>query len=449
MFFSAFASTTYAVPSMAHSLAPSTGGFNTSACEQLNVQRNIDTHRQWQVTRAVLCDTQPAACVTEMLFSHEFYWSEKQAAANGGIKCAKWRRDEDWPTTDPHLLRSPDLGGLWEEVLQHMPNRTLWLHGDSIMTQVCEASICSLFRSGVVAQPPLCTHGRHPRTPACSEVDALGKDLGMQMRAVRLPNGAKLLCSAVGVLERDKIAAVLQRLPDLSVAMLNYGLHYHSNQNFGMMLDETFGLLQQWAAGAPGRVPLWRELSAQHFKGGSWTPGAHKPPPGTPCQCEALNARDAKDGGERTAANQNVEFNGLAARAARATHVRIVPFFELTATRHDMHRRHFCSYSNQRQVGRCCDCTHFCYTPLFWDTFFDRLGRTIRAHPGWRGVEADGVIDSLPPAIGVEDAVPSARRGGGRGGRRWRRARAGKADGSDDMHERGRGRGRRAWRNHG
>ena len=70
--------------------ASSTGGFSNASCEHLNVQRNIDTKREWQVTKAVLCDTQPAACVSEFLFSHEFYWSENQARKNGGIKCARW-----------------------------------------------------------------------------------------------------------------------------------------------------------------------------------------------------------------------------------------------------------------------------------------------------------------------------------------------------------------------
>jgi hypothetical protein len=253
-----------------------TGSFSTSACEQLVRQRNIEAHRTNHVTRAVLCDTTPAACVTEMLFAHEFYWSERQAAAAGGIKCAKWRTDDEWPTVEPHLTRPPDLGGLWTEVLQRLPNQTVWLHGDSIMTQVCEASLCSLARSRVVPQPPLCSHGRDPRTPPCTDVDAVSRSTGMQLRGVRLPNGAMLLCSAVGVLERDKIAAVLEKLPRISVALINYGLHYHSAYNFGAMLDELYGLLSSWADAVPGRVPLWRELSAQHFKGGSWTPGAHK-----------------------------------------------------------------------------------------------------------------------------------------------------------------------------
>lgn len=234
----------------------------------------------------------------------------------------------------------------------------------------------------------------------------------MQIRGTRLPNGARLLCSAVGVLEREKIATVLARA-GVSVAVFNYGLHYHTATNFGGMLDELFELFSSWAAGAPGRVPLFRELSAQHFPGGSWKPGAHKPPPGTPCACEPLHARDAASGLERVAANQNVEFNNMLALKANARGVGVVPFFNLTAPRHNMHRRHFCSYSNQLKVGRCCDCTHFCYTPLLWDHFFASLRNAILTQPATHAATTD-----------ARGRVPRSKRGGrmgGRGGRGGRR----------------------------
>ena len=62
----------------------------------------------------------------------------------------------------------------------------------------------------------------------------------MQIRAAHLPNGARLLCSAVGVLEPAKVSTVLKRVPNLAVAVFNYGLHYHTPTNFGGMLDELF-----------------------------------------------------------------------------------------------------------------------------------------------------------------------------------------------------------------
>lgn len=295
------------------------GATVEKSCDALNRQRNIDTHRTNQVTKAVLCETRPTPCVSEFLFSHEFYWSEQRAKEAGGAKCSKWVADEDWPTREPHLTRPAGLGGLWESVLRQMPNRTLWLHGDSIMTQVCEAALCSLARSAVVPQPPLCiASSRHPSTPHCADIDELSRDVSMQIRGATLPNGARLLCSAVGVFERRKILEVLRRAR-ASVVVINYGLHYHSNHSFADMLQTLLGDLAAWTKGAPGRVPLYRELSAQHFKGGSWRPGAERPPAGTPCECERLDARGATDVHERTAANQNKEFNHILGTMAAAT----------------------------------------------------------------------------------------------------------------------------------
>ena len=389
-------------------------------CEALNRRRNVDAHRAHQVTKSVLCETLPAPCVSEFLFSHEFYWSAERAARDGGSKCSRWTRDEDWPTLEPHLVRPAGLGGIWENVLSMMPNRTLWMHGDSIMTQVCEAAICSLQRSHVVPQPPLCT-GRDlaAETVPCPEINQLASRIGMQIRGIRLPNGARLLCTAVGVLEHEKVSAVL-RGAGVDVALINYGLHYHTNANFGQMLHTLFSTLEAWAAAGAGRVSLFRELSAQHFKGGSYSPGAERPAPGTPCQCEPLQKRAARDSSERTLGNQNVEFNRLAKRAAAEHGVGMVPFYNLTAARHDMHRRHFCSYSNQVKVGRCCDCTHFCYTPLFWDAFFSQLGTSIRTHSRWDG---SGLVEQQQEEVAAE---------GSRHGRKWRRGR-GKWHG----HERG------------
>lgn len=411
------------------SLSP-LGKFDASSCEDLNRKRNIQTKRRKHLTRAILCDTAPAACVTEMLFAHELYWSEAEAHSYGGTKCAQWTRDEDWPTHEPFLTRPRGLGGIWETLLRLLPNQTVWLHGDSITTQLCEAAFCSLARSRVVPQPALCTVGaRHPSTPPCHDIDALARTIGMQMRAARLPNGARLVCSAVGVLERDKIATVLDRLPSISVAAFNYGLHYHSQGNFAEMLDALFDLLSTWAKAKPGRVPLYRENSAQHFKGGSWTPGAHKPPPGAACNCEPLAARDALSKSERVAANQNIAFNELArAKAAASGAVAVVPFFNLTAPRFNMHRRHFCSFSNQLKIGSCCDCTHLCYTPLFWDTFFVSLRNAIVRHPHFEALKQEGgshavedvvgAVGSTAPMIGGSTRSRRNRRRGPRARRR-------------------------------
>ena len=46
---------------------------------------------------------------------------------------------------------------------------------------------------GVVKQPPLCTSNpRHPSTVHCTDVDQVSRDIGMQLRAARLPHDAYL-----------------------------------------------------------------------------------------------------------------------------------------------------------------------------------------------------------------------------------------------------------------
>ena len=43
-----------------------------------------------------------------------------------------------------------------------------------------------------------------------------------------------------------------------------------------------------------------------------------------------------------------------------------------------MHRGHYCAFDRQTTPGRCCDCTHFCYSPLFWDVVFGGMHRAVR-----------------------------------------------------------------------
>jgi hypothetical protein len=57
-----------------------------------------------------------------------------------------------------------------------------------------------------------------------------------------------------------------------------------------------------------------------------------------------------------------------------------IPFYDLTLPRHDMHEAGYCAFDMLRDQKRdpsrdqrppyCCDCTHYCYTPQLWKTFF-------------------------------------------------------------------------------
>ena len=46
---------------------------------------------------------------------------------------------------------------------------------------------------------------------------------------------------------------------------------------------------------------------------------------------------------------------------------------------------HYANCSTPGKKDDCCDCTHFCYTPLFWDNFFDGMhGVMLRQIQGLR-----------------------------------------------------------------
>ncbi len=55
----------------------------------------------------------------------------------------------------------------------------------------------------------------------------------------------------------------------------------------------------------------------------------------------------------------------------------VLPFYELTAPRHNMHEAAYCAFEQMRgnpaAEGFCCDCTHFCHTPQLWRHVFAQL----------------------------------------------------------------------------
>ena len=332
------------------------------SCEQVQLDFRSEhpaLDRRGHMTRAVMCDVDPP-CVTELLFADEFYRDESAAAQPS--RCRDWKRDSDWPTWEPHLRRHtvrPRARAFWD-IMRLVPNRTVWLHGDSIQLQLCDAAMCSLMRDGVAPR------SAEQSGPSWLSEAALRSDLSF--RSMLLPNGARLLCSGIGPFRPSQVAPVLSHV---DVAMFNHGLHYHTESEMSSMLSAAMSTLSAWQGASPRRrrLALWREASAQHFESGSYTPGAAKRRAGQPCHCTRLDPTDAR----QQIANLNVFTRQLERKLAARSGVGLVPFFNLTAPRHGMHRAHFCSYHDQARVGSCCDCTHFCYTPLFWDAFFGSM----------------------------------------------------------------------------
>lgn len=354
----------------------------TSACHAAN-ERSRSEHKDFvarkYITKTILCDVQPF-CAAETLFSHEFFWPQKQLrrgnkrrespSPSAVSRCRSWKDDADWPVTEPHLSRAtlvPRPRSFWD-VMKLLPNRTVWLHGDSITLQMCDAALCSLMRSGVVDAPALLPQKFKPMWLRTLEADTKYNFIAAPL----LPNGARFMCSGIGVFQRAPVEKILTHV---DVAALNFGLHYNDDKKFEPMLRDALTTLSAWRMGSPhSRVALWREGSAQHFKGtGSYTRGAEKTAAhGAPCECAPLGT-DVPYGN-----NLNVLGWRHERRLAPVHGVGLIPFFNLTAPRHNMHRRHYCAFDRQTKPGRCCDCTHFCFTPLFWDAVFGGMHRAAR-----------------------------------------------------------------------
>jgi len=164
------------------------------------------------------------------------------------------------------------------------------------------------------------------------------------------------------------------------VVVVNYGLHYHGPkghpelkmQEYESEMRGLFRQLNEFAQ-LPGRAAVFRETSAQHCVGTGSYAGAEQSHPraGTPCRCEAMQP-------EVLWHNDITALNGVIhSLAAEFPHVRVLPFYNLTAPRFDMHEEQYCGYEQMRSdptnSGSCCDCTHMCHTPQLWRHFFHSL----------------------------------------------------------------------------
>jgi hypothetical protein len=126
-------------------------------------------------------------------------------------------------------------------------------------------------------------------------------------------------------------------------------------------MDALVAQLSAWVGNAPPgrRGAFLRETGAQHFVGtgafASWEQ-AH-PKLGSACVCAPLEGGAAADS---AVTRQNAALHAAAGRSAGA--VAVVPFYNLTAPRYDMHEGPFCGFGNKcvliqgGQGGIACHC---------------------------------------------------------------------------------------------
>ncbi len=178
--------------------------------------------------------------------------------------------------------------------------------------------------------------------------------------------------------------AAMMSLAD--VIVVNYALHYHGppgkpEEKWSEYEAEMGALFAQLEAFGrlPGKASVFRETGAQHFAGTGAYAGDEQAHPGARrgCHCEAMSPEVLRD-------NEVTQYNAVIHKlAATHPHVGVLPFYELTAPRHDMHEGAFCAFEQMRENptadGFCCDCTHLCHTPQLWRHVFANLYDVLAA----------------------------------------------------------------------
>lgn len=167
------------------------------------------------------------------------------------------------------------------------------------------------------------------------------------------------------LVEKENLAELLGRV---DVVFGHVGLHYPPGVSPEMRadFDDVLPVLNDFA-GRPGRAALMLEIGAQHFpdeNSSGWYEDRTPTAENEACTCAPVHAV----GGGRLGPPR-VDRNVLLEEAgARYEHVRVVPFRKLTVPRFAGHfkSRHFRAMGDTKN----CDCTHWCYSALFWRAVF-------------------------------------------------------------------------------
>jgi len=199
---------------------------------------------------------------------------------------------------------------------------------------------------------------------------------------------------------RDDCAAPGRKLPSTvsllgdadaaDVTVLNIGHHYHNasvdryGANYVGALEAALHELAQFSRGKRGRAAAFRETSWQHFDAGDG-------------DFDELSSSLTQGGARSTSGADPTEWRGPSACAPapaavtrtwknealhrvwrqhpnKAAVVPIVPFEARTRPRWDMHGATRVGAPRRGARPRVTsDCTHFCYSPRFWELAFHDL----------------------------------------------------------------------------
>lgn len=243
----------------------------------------------------------------------------------------------------------------------------LLLLGDSVMQQFFSAIACELEREQVWTDPNQFTN-----TDEVRQVSFQGLNTSAAIRFIpmyHLVNGRyDRVPNATMTNLQHQMSAILQAHKSI-VILANMGLHYVDNPVAGFSKDDYYKqmhivltYLHSVAAAHPGKDihVLWRETTAQHFPtaNGYW-PGVKY---ATNMKVGCVPIKDPSPAADWR--NRMVE---QIVRRGNLFKVKIMPFYNITVPLWSEHPN-----------GNLRDCTHFCWTPLLYQSVFHALLKTIR-----------------------------------------------------------------------
>lgn len=309
-------------------------------------------------------------------------------------RCRARKLDTEWPTWDPYLKDSDDLHSFQDLVETYFRGKTVFWTGDSVMNLVANAATCEAAKFyDEIEQPSPFTPrtGDSPLDVRLKEhfhkANAYGMEdaqSGGQLWIGGPPHSPVLLKKPETMFvskgwHKWKETDMTAQMALADIIVVNYALHYFGQeQEFLDHMDKMFAQLSEWGK-QPGKIAIFRDTAAEHYApfGASdylESETAH-PKAAHGCQCSNFTGPDL-------AVNKAKRLNDLLLPIReRYPGVAFVPMYDITYQRFNMHEAQYCAFEGNKMNpgGFCCDCTHYCYTPLFWRTFFSRVYDALEA----------------------------------------------------------------------
>lgn len=261
----------------------------------------------------------------------------------------------------------------------------LLLIGDSVMQQFYGATACELEREGIWTDP---SHFQDTDSikyvemevtnPAAERVGAAPRD--SKTHAVRIKflpiyhfvNGRwdRIANASMHNLKTNVEEIVNGNTYDGLTILLNMGLHYVSNpvahftrEDYISQMTECLSYLNGLVLQHPKKKirVLWRETSAQHFPtpNGYW-PGVR--------YAASMKLRCSAIADNSTAADwRNSDVRDII-RNKKLSQVEIIPFYNVTLPLWTSHVN-----------GHLRDCTHFCWSPMLYQSLFHSLAQQVHS----------------------------------------------------------------------